>query len=124
MKGKPPVGSGGRESDLTGGGKETVMLDPEKNKFTVINNEGKEVVCDILFTFDSADTGKSYIVYTDNSRDEVEGYIRVFAAVLCEIDDDRQMLLPVKTDKEWDMLEAVLDEVQTSVREHNGAEAQ
>ena len=42
MKGKPPVGSDGRESDLTGGGKETVMLDPEKNKFTVINNEGKE----------------------------------------------------------------------------------
>ena len=32
------------------------------------------------------------------------------------------MLLPVKTDKEWDMLEAVLDEVQTSVREHGGAE--
>ena len=122
MKGKPSVGSDGRESDLTGGGKEIVMLDSEKNTFTVINNEGKEVVCDILFTFDSADTGKSYIVYTDNSRDEVEGYIRVFAAVLREIDEDRQMLLPVKTDKDWDMLEAVLDEVQTSVREHGGAE--
>ena len=40
------------------------------NTFKVINDEGKEIVCDILFTFDSEETKKSYIVYTDNSKDE------------------------------------------------------
>ena len=33
----------------------------EKNTFTVINDEGKEIVCDVLFTFDSDETKKSYI---------------------------------------------------------------
>ena len=42
----------------------------EKNSFTVINDEGKEVVCDVLFTFDSDETNKSYIAYTDNTKDE------------------------------------------------------
>ena len=35
----------------------------EKNTFTVLNNEGKEITCEILFTFDSEETKKSYIVY-------------------------------------------------------------
>ena len=39
------------------------------NSFKYVNEEGKEIVCDILFTFDSDETKKSYIVYTDNSRD-------------------------------------------------------
>lgn len=33
----------------------------------VIEKDGKEVECDVLFTFDSEDTLKSYIGYTDNS---------------------------------------------------------
>ena len=36
-----------------------------KNQFTLIDEEGKEVVYDVLFTFDSEETNKSYIVYTD-----------------------------------------------------------
>lgn len=32
-----------------------------------LNKNGKEVECDILFTFDSEDTMKSYIGYTDHS---------------------------------------------------------
>ena len=32
----------------------------DKNTFTVINNEGKETTCYVLFTFDSEETNKSY----------------------------------------------------------------
>ena len=39
----------------------------EENEKIVVLKDGKEVECDILFTFDSEDTGKSYIGYTDNS---------------------------------------------------------
>ena len=38
----------------------------EKEKLVILK-DGKEVECDILFTFDSDDTGKSYIGYTDHS---------------------------------------------------------
>lgn len=38
------------------------MLEDEK---ITIQKDGKEVECDVLFTFDCDDTGKTYIGYTD-----------------------------------------------------------
>jgi len=38
----------------------------EKEKITIIK-DGKEVECDVLFTFESEDTLKTYIGYTDHS---------------------------------------------------------
>jgi len=32
----------------------------------IVEKDGKKVECDVLFTFDSPDTMKSYIGYTDN----------------------------------------------------------
>ncbi len=40
------------------------ILDDQK---IIIQKNGQEVECDILFTFDCEDTGKAYIGYTDNS---------------------------------------------------------
>ena len=52
----------------------------EKNTFTIINDEGKEVKYDVLFTFQSEETNKDYIVYTDNSKDE-DGNVQVYASI-------------------------------------------
>lgn len=41
-------------------------LDLDKEKIQV-EKDGKMVECDVLFTFDSEDTMKSYIGYTDHS---------------------------------------------------------
>ena len=38
-----------------------------ENEKIVVNKHGKEVECDILFTFDSEDTKKSYVGYSDHS---------------------------------------------------------
>ncbi len=38
----------------------------EDDKLTILK-DGEEIECDILFTFDSPKTGKSYIGYTDNT---------------------------------------------------------
>ena len=37
------------------------MLD--ENQLTVIDENGNELLCEILFTFDSDDYNKSYVVY-------------------------------------------------------------
>ena len=42
----------------------------EEMTFKVLSDEGKEIECEVLFTFESEETGKNYIVYTDNSIDE------------------------------------------------------
>ena len=35
-------------------------MEEKKNTFTIVNDEGKELECDVLFTFDSDETKKSY----------------------------------------------------------------
>ena len=51
-----------------------------ENTFTIIDNKGKERICEVLFTFESEETKKNYIVYTDNSKDS-EGNVRVYASI-------------------------------------------
>ena len=38
-----------------------------ENEKIIIEKHGKQVECDILFTFDSEDTGKVYVGYSDHS---------------------------------------------------------
>ncbi|MBQ3307268.1 MAG: DUF1292 domain-containing protein [Bacilli bacterium] len=38
-----------------------------KDEKILMEKNGKEVECDVLFTFDSLDTMKSYVAYTDNT---------------------------------------------------------
>lgn len=80
----------------------------QEMKFTITNEEGKEITCEVLFTFDSEETGKNYIVYTDNTKDE-EGNIKVYASVYDP--NDTTKLEPITTDKEWKIIQIVLDEV-------------
>ena len=89
----------------------------EKNQFTVINDEGREVVCDVLFTFDSDETGKSYIVYTDNTKDEM-GNIKVYASIF-DPEDENTELLPIESEKEWKVIEAILSSIQEEVKNSN-----
>ena len=87
----------------------------DKNTFTVINEEGKEVVCNVLFTFDSDETKKSYIVYTDNTKDK-QGNIQVYASIYDPKQEDNMELLPIETDKEWKVIETILDSLQEEIR--------
>lgn len=82
----------------------------EKNTFTIINDEGKEVTCEILFTFDSEETKKSYIVYTDNTTDD-EGNVKVYASVYNKEKEDAE-LLPIETEREWKIIETILESIQ------------
>lgn len=85
-----------------------------KGIFTIVNDEGKEIECEVLFTFDSDETKKSYIVYTDNTKDEV-GNIKVYASVF-DPTGASSALLPVETEKEWLVIENIL----ASIQEQNG----
>ena len=82
----------------------------EKMTFKVINDEGKEVECEALFTFESDETKKNYIVYTDNTTDE-EGNTKVYASIY-NPEEDETKLLPIETDKEWKIIETILEELQ------------
>lgn len=82
----------------------------EKNTFTVLGEDGKEIVCHVLFTFESDETGKNYIVYTDNSKDD-KGNIQVFASIY-DPNDPETKLEPIETEKEWKIIETILNTLQ------------
>ena len=93
-------------------------MDANKNKegtFTVINEDGKEIIYDILFTFDSEETKKSYIVFTDNSTDD-SGSIATYAAIYDPTGENEE-LQPIETDAEWDLIENLLAQIEEKVSE-------
>ena len=87
----------------------------EEYAFTVLDENGKEVECEVIVTFESDETGKNYIVYTDNTLDE-NGCTKVFASIFDPNSDD-MVLQPIKTEKEWAIVELILEELQSEYNE-------
>lgn len=86
----------------------------EKMTFKVINDKGQEIECEVLFTFESDETKKNYIVYTDNTIDE-SGNTKVYASIYTPNQDDLD-LQPITTDKEWKIIETILSELQEEIK--------
>ncbi len=93
------------------------MENEEIMTFKVINDEGNEVECEVLFTFESEETKKNYIVYTDNTMDE-EGNTKVFASIY-NPNEAETKLLPIETEKEWKIIETILEEIQSEANNGN-----
>ncbi len=85
-----------------------------EGEFWTKNDEGKEVKCEVLFTFESDETHKNYIVYTDNSVD-IDGSTKVYASIYDPEGNDKT-LKPIESDKEWKVIETILTEIQESVK--------
>ena len=81
----------------------------KENTFKVIDKDGKEIVFEILFTFESDETKKNYMVYTDNTKDE-DGNTKVYASVF-NPDSDPLELLPVETEREWKVIETIITSI-------------
>lgn len=97
----------------------------EKMTFKVTDENGKDTEYEVLFTFESDETKKSYMVYTDNTTDE-EGNIKVYAAIY-KPDSEPTVLEPIETEKEWKIIETILNEIQEQAKEElaqNGSDEQ
>ena len=86
----------------------------EKRNFIAIDDKGRKVECEPLFTFESEETKKQYVVYTDNSKDK-DGNVRVFASIYNMTEKGGQ-LLPIKSEKEWKVIETILQSIQEETK--------
>lgn len=89
----------------------------EKNIFTVIDDKGKDLECEVLFTFDSDETGKHYIIYMAHNEDgtpgtDEEGNVKVYASTF-DPDDSNTALGAIETEKEWKIIETILESLQS-----------
>lgn len=86
----------------------------KENTFKMVAEDGQEITCNVLFTFDSEETKKSYIAYTDNTY-EADGSIKAYAAVY-HPEDLNKGFEPIETEKEWKVVETILQTIQEEVR--------
>lgn len=89
----------------------------KENTFKIIDKDGKEIEFEILFTFESDETNKNYMVYTDNTIDE-EGNTKVYASVFNPNAEPLE-LLPVETEREWKVIETIITSIEEENKKNN-----
>ena len=87
----------------------TKQQNNDENMITLIDEDGNEQLFKELFTFDSDDYGKSYIfIYPAEQENDESVDIQAYI-VTDNQEGDGQDLVPIEDDKEWDMVEQVLN---------------
>lgn len=73
-----------------------------EEKLIIKNDNNEEKEFDILFTFESEDTKKKYVTYTDYSKD-YKGKIKCWSSYY-----EGKELKPVETEKELKIIDSML----------------
>ncbi|MCM2976744.1 DUF1292 domain-containing protein [Priestia aryabhattai] len=83
----------------------------EENKITIVDETGNEQLCEILFTFDSDQYNKSYVIYYPIGADQDdEEEIEIHASAFTPSEDGQDgELQPIETEEEWDMVEEMVN---------------
>ena len=100
--------------------KASVPQENEEMFFTVYNDSGEEIECEVLYTFEDPLTGKNYVVFTDNLQDE-DGSTKVYANQFDPENRD-DSLLPIKDERIWKIIEDMLAQLQEEYMEEEGDE--
>ncbi len=92
------------------------MYESTDGIFTVQGSDGKDIECQLLFSFESELSGKVYIVYTDGSTDK-DGNMSVFASAVEEyINDEDITFTAITSDSEWKEIDKKLEEYLSEER--------
>ena len=86
----------------------------EEGILKIVDDAGIEKEFYILFTFDLEETKKSYVVYTDYSKDE-QGMLKTFASTYTP-DLENSKLEPVSTPEELEVIDAYLKKIEADIR--------
>ena len=106
--------------------KNLTLNSAEDSYLTIVDEEGNEELCQIIFTLDSEELGKKYVVfarvseiekyYSDDDSDDEQ--IEVGAASYVEGENGQGELKEIETDEEWAMIEEALEEFDDALEEH------
>ena len=86
-------------------------MEQNENKIVIIDEQGRERVCEILFTYQHPETEKNYVVlYPIDELDSDEEEMDLFAYSFVENEDGDGELFTLETDEEYDMINEVIDQ--------------
>ncbi|MFD1705491.1 DUF1292 domain-containing protein [Siminovitchia sediminis] len=84
-------------------------MENAENFITVVDEEGNEELFEILFTFDSEEFDKSYVLYYPAGASEDEEIEIHASSYVPNEEDEAGDLKAIETDEEWDMIEEMLN---------------
>ncbi|MBD3109555.1 DUF1292 domain-containing protein [Bacillus sp. AGMB 02131] len=77
-----------------------------EQQITIIDENGNEQLCEILFFFHSDEFNKDYVLYYPIGEEDENGEIIVHASSYVQNDEDTEgELAPIETEEEWDLVE-------------------
>ena len=90
------------------------MAKIKDNKLIILNSDGIEEECDILFTVTSKETNKNYLVYSESkTNDDGEYYVH---AGSFDMSCQEFKIEPIADDKEWDTILNILQTITNNDR--------
>lgn len=93
---------------------------PIDGQLTIIDAEGNEKLCQILFTLESEEFGKKYVVFyeiSELSGADDDSDIELMAASYVETEDGSGELQEIETDAEWEYIEAAVSDFDSQCNE-------
>ena len=87
------------------------MKEKDDNRLVYTDDNGNEVLCEILFTFHADEFDKNYVLFYPIGEEDEDGTINVRAAQYIEKEDDEEgigELFEVTNDDEWAVIEEML----------------
>jgi len=93
-------------------------MERNTEKLVVTDENGKDIECDIILTFDSDEYEKSYVIYQIVGDESGEYY----AASFNPEDGDEGKLFQIESDEEWDLIEEVLESFLEEEDDESGVE--
>ena len=81
-----------------------------EEKILIKNDLGEEKEFDVLFTFNSKESGKKYVTYTDYTKD-YKGNLKCYSGYY---EDDK--LLPVENEKELEFIKETLKTLTETIK--------
>ncbi len=91
-------------------------MDTNNKVFLAKDSKGKEKEYEIIYKFDSDQTKKSYIIYTDKEK---EGDLFKVYANVYDKTGVKKDLLPIETEEEWNTIETLLVKLEGLLDEKN-----
>lgn len=94
-------------------------VQPTNGQLTIIDGEGNEKLCQILFTVESEEFNKKYVVFypIEEMENEDEDKIELMAAIYQENEDGNGELFQIESDEEWAFLEDAVQQYEESYDE-------
>lgn len=91
-----------------------------EKQITIVDENGNEQLCEVLFTFDSDKFNKSYVLYYPVSSEDDDEEIEIHASSYTPSEDNEDgELQQIETEEEWDMIEEMLNTFLDEEEEEN-----